>query len=499
MTILPIQYSIISSDAQEPYSQEQRWKDIIQAIYEKSRPNSWQGENSLGVSIQAANTFIFGGPAIGMRPDLSSHIFGGTLGVNGLGNLVNIPANCRQIAYAKKIGDRRAVQLGGLSLAANVLSTISAISIGGGFRIASIVSLMKGAPSLYGRVSNGFLFAGLSLFSIWNIILLAMSGLQIYEGYKWKKLVNRKEQNVAQKIQLLRKKLELGSEEYIEKLMKRSDEYKNQLEKEAIKTGIAKLRYIVQSLGISIKEEELLEILQNLLSEEGEFQIGEETLNFIQKIGFDLKLEAVNKKREDKLMRVIGNNKVLLEKIRSGEATEDTIEAIAKEIKRTILINTLSIPILVLSIGAMVIGMVCTGGIGVLVGAILMGVCSLGLLALDMYCFNRALKNDQPTLYNKKQVVISTVATIISFAAIIALQIAGVISLGIVPLTILVAVTLFWILYNVYTWHILSKHQSKIEKTEEKSQDLEKYKEFLLVQLNRLQEDRNALEHKKTG
>lgn len=381
---------------------------------------------------------------------LAYQLSGFASAVNALTWASGIGRNLESIDRASALGDRRGALLGRLSLLTNLSGVCAGLSLGVGFRVCSIASAIHGssAPSLLGRVTYGFLFAGLVLFSVINTLITALCSISLYEGKKLQKRLDACA-TPAEKITLLQKKLQVDPAKIQEKIEKAKKEGSYaKLLTEASNAGKNGIRQLLKEIGVeNVSDARLNKMLLDIFREPAAL-----VQNFL-----DLKLAT---KKQEKLSRVLGSS--ALEKIRSGNAgVIEEINAAFKLGDKEFAVNLFT---LTLSSASLIAAIVLTGGVGVLIGTLLMVASSITMLALDCYYFNKSLAEDCPGPHDKKLIAISTLTCVATLVTFVALNALGVVSFGAVPLIAALVLGTLWLSYNAYTWHAITQKEAQIKK-----------------------------------
>ncbi len=393
---------------------------------------------------------ILASPSMGVAYQLS----GVPTAFHGLLTLLDMPSVYKGYAYARKIGDDRAAVKQGLNLAKHGIGATASLSLGGGFRATATASLVNGntyssfqVPTLLGRVSYGFLFVGLLLFTVFFGIIAVMSGISIYEG---KKLGGKLEGKTAEEqIEILKTKL-LGNP-------KKFNDPK-ELEKVALSAAAEGLTRLLEEAGLPALSKEELEVKVRELTQ-GQDLVAK---------GTEIRKQLLSVKKEGKLARLIGGDalKELKEIVAADTSDPKRVKALLTKVEGSLTNNTrmnaIGIVICIIAIASCVAATVAFGTVGMIISIVLMFLSSVAQLALDAYCFVKSLEQDLPTPQDKKMLVVSSLVSIAVVGVFVALTLSGVLSFGIVPLCILIGLTVLWLGHNSWTIYKIDQKEKKM-------------------------------------
>lgn len=361
---------------------------------------------------------------------------------------LQMPSSFNQIAFSDKIGDKRQALTGRISVVKNAVGITAALSLSGGFRVTSIMGAAQGATpsSLLGRLSFGFVTAGLVLYSIFFALISIVVGISIYEGEK------------------LRKDLTL--EKLVRKLTvdpaKIKGKFKGaELEKEALSVGMQQLKALSKELGIKADDKVFEGALIQLAG-------GKDKL---EEIGLALKLAQIQCKKEQKLLRTVGKECFdEIQKLVNGKLDSNAqallVDKVRASLNSNLRMNIIVLAVCLLSIAALVAGIVCTAGVPLIIASVLMVASTLAMIGLDGYCFKMSLEGEQPATHDKKAIVFSTVVCIAAVVTLVALHVFGIVTFGVGPLVVALVLAGMWLGYNYYVWNKLDEkeHNQRLTK-----------------------------------
>jgi len=421
---------------------------------------------------------------------LGYHAFGSASGINMIIGAVQIKHDLDQLPLADKIGDTRASLMGRLSVAKG--GALFGAGVGFAvFRPMAMVGAVKHvaasgfqAPSLLGRVSYGFLFAGVACYAIFFTIFSAIFGIKIYEGVKLRRKINRAK-DLASQVGVLQRKLKADEARIREKVLQKAgskEAMRDQLVDEALASGKEGLRSLMKELGIeNVPDEKLKEVIYKAMEAgvEGtdKDSIQQQVEDRLMQIGLQMTMKKVEIKKEKKVQRAltkkgfeaireIASDTTLANRVQMGDAkaiekAEGLVNAVKVSNRRKLTENALVLSVFILGILAMVGAVAFTGGLGVLVAAAIMLVFSIAMTGVDVYYLMQSYKSERPAKHDKKKLIVSSLIGVVSFLSMIGLGAAGVLSVGTIPIVIGTILCLIWLGQNGATWAILNRNERR--------------------------------------
>jgi len=459
--------------------------------------------------------------------------FGLASGVYAMTGVVKFFDASLQVEQAKAIGDERGVLLGRVSQANNLVLSAGGASFGTfrGLAAAAAVyryDVAKDAPTLMGRMTHGFMMAGLVCFGVFFMALTAITGWQIKKNNDFERDL-AKATEMVDKIDFLKKQLQPDQgkmkSELVEKHKKAlegtipeaeleqaaSKAALKELVDEAYETGKTGLRKQMDALGLEkVPDERLKEMVDKIMSASmsgSSEAVGHKVEAALAQVALRQRAFKIEKTNEAQLKRIMGqagvdaikevaNTPSLAGRVRNGDlgALKESAELVDKVKKsvashRSFLWKCMGGCIL--SLAAIALFMT-PGGWGVIfVASILMLAAAGVMLYIDTTMYQDARKG-RPGTWDKTQVKVSTGLALGSAALSFGLMASGVVSFGVVPAVVSAVMLAVWLGANAHAWNTINKneldyrmHHPTLEFLKEALKDQEK-PEAILAMLARL-------------
>ncbi len=417
------------------------------------------------------------------------HGFGLGVVVSAAGVALGLPRTYSRAARAEEVGDGRGWALGSLALARDVSLIGGLVIFGGAYRGTAVASALSGvttgftAPTLLGRITGAFSTLGLALLTVFYAFAGVVLGLNIYEGEKLKNSLKLDEQNGLQaQLARIEKKLTVDLVKLEAKLKKElGPNYKTALVKEAIAAGAANLHALLEELGITTSDP-LGDIYKNILAAELQNRGATESVGqMLALIGFDLRARKLEIKKTDKLSRVLGEDLVKTIKGTMSESTplsariandasalqqgQDLVQRVQKVLSENVSSKMPSIIQTAVGLTAIVLCTIFTAGAGLVVGVVLMAISSLMSLVSDYIGLQKSVASEEKgAIHDKKLLTLSILVNLAIVATIVALHVAGILTLGIAPLVVMIVLSAIWLGYNLYALHVIERKEDAWKK-----------------------------------
>lgn len=411
---------------------------------------------------------------------LGYHAFGTVTGINAILGAVKIKHSFDDIAFTEKIRDSRGNLKSKMDLARSVTMTGAGLSFAvfrplGMISAINKVSIGKGfnSATLLGRVTFGAVFLGLMFYAIFFILLSAMFGIDLYEGESLRRKLNAKS-DLAGQLQLLQSK-------FIVNLDKVRNE-RQTLISEAMGVGKRSLKALLIQVGVkSVSDEKLEEMITKIIetaySEADPKRVVEKKL--YQK-GLFIRGVKLSLKKHAKLSRAFGGSAFKALKKTFTEETHLIDRIKAKDAKAIEIGNKLVakvreglnfkrkqslvlIALCLFGVLAMVTNAFLLSGVGFFIAAVLMLLSMASMLGVDGYFLLQSYKSEQPAAHDKKVLVLSSLLCVSSYATVVGLALAGVMTLGVFPLIVMSVLAALWLVQNAITWKIMDRNENRFK------------------------------------
>ncbi|MBS0629976.1 MAG: hypothetical protein JSS30_07140 [Verrucomicrobia bacterium] len=414
--------------------------------------------NSLGVGGWFHQ--IFGGTDASLVYQASG--FSSALGV--FVGAVQMQRAFENLAVSEAISDKRGALIGRVDVLKNGAYIGGALGLSG-FRAFSIFDSVKGiAPSpssasLVGRATYGVLIVGLVLYAVFFALLGVITGVKVYEGKKFTKKLEG--QSLQEQIAILKRQMNGDPMAIFEKLKTKMGEEgaRQKLIDTALSSGKEQLRALLKELNIpEVTDEKLSEIVKGVVDDPEQ----------LMEIGLILLTQSVQAKKLAKLGRIL--NKEGLEALKTLASLNEEelltkgaelIDKIQNGAKKKLIEHGVLIGIFIFGVITLIAAMVFSGGLGLVVAAVLMLVFTILSIGLDGYYLVQSYKEEAPAAHDKKMLLISSIVAVASFLIIAALVASGVVSMGTIPLVAGLIVLLIWLAQNGITWAVMNRNERR--------------------------------------
>lgn len=410
------------------------------------------------------------------------HSFGLGTALNTILGVVNVKQDLDQIALSEKIGDRYGTLKGRIALAKDTIYASTGV-VFGIFRPLAILSTVKEisysgfqAPTLLGRVTYGFVFTGILFYVAFFLLSAAMQSLGIWKTNQFKQKFG-KINDVQEQLAFLQKKLFVNPQKVLQKLQKKyanlfgkniEENVKSILLKEGLHAGRESLKQVLCELHISSPCDEKVEnILQTILSVKDE-----EVSSQLIHLGLQLCIQKTARKKYAKLQRVLGGKPLeelyktafspLVDCIKNKEANalsqgQEIIAKVQKTITSNLRMQRALFGFSIFGVLTMGTAIVLTSGMGLIIASIAMVIFNVLSIVVDGYFFKLSCQGEAPVFYDKKVLIISSVLCLLSFASIVVLSTMGIVSMGLIPIGIMLILSLLWMGQNIISWRAINR------------------------------------------
>lgn len=415
------------------------------------------------------------------------HSFGLGTALNAILGIVGMKHDLAQINRSQNIGDRFEVLKSRVSLVKDTFYASTGVIFGTFRPLAILASIRKeaisgfNAPTLLGRVAFGFVFVGILVYAVCFLLSMIVQGLSIWEISGLKDKLN-KANSVKEKLEILQRKLYVDSNKVRSKLLQeyqklaggKSGEQSLQkmLTNEGLRAGKETIKELLKQVNIPLPNEEKLEaILKSILSFNRK-----DVHKQLADLGLQVCIGKTAAKKQAKIQRILGDKTFteicktntqtslhsLINRIGKGNATalekgKEITAQMKKAMASNIRLNSAIIGYDLIGIGTMIIAVVLTGGVGLIISSIAMLAFNILSLGIDGYFFKQSFQGETPAAYDKKLLIVSTILCLISFFSVVALSATGVISMGIIPVAIMLVLSALWLGQNGVTWSALNR------------------------------------------
>jgi hypothetical protein len=428
----------------------------------------------LGVSDIATEATSIIGTTKGLQAALTINdpLSKGTLGqVTNLAGIVtstlSILNGVHKIDEGDAVGDSQTVIEGTLGFASGIASTVAAIGLLF-FRPLNIASntlgmqatsLMSG--TLLERVTFGLGQISTVIVGIFYVLTMALGAFNLFQLFKFK---YNELNSTEEKIDFL---LTLLAVKDVEEIEVRNGYTDNDFRKEAERM----LPRACAELGIKKKEWKKLYTKFN-----------QKDPNILVQLGMSFKIKKLWLKREMQLSRVVGEKTVDLLKeyknetdpTKRGPLLKTIIERVDAVWNRKTMINALLVFAGMMGIIATTFAIIGTAGISpfIVAGFLVLAV-MLPLTFVNVYNYCKALNEAAPGAHDKKFLVISSVVAFVSMLISFGFMLA--LSAGLMPLLLTLAIGVFWLVINAYTYRKVGQAEEKWAKEDKPVNELAQY------------------------
>lgn len=394
----------------------------------------------------------------------------------------------RAAQLADAIEDRQGSLLARLSIFKSSLLTAGGLSFAI-YRPLAVAAAIKGVaietlssgPTL-ARGAFGALAIGSASFIAMFGVIATMVGIQLYDAVSFRRELN-KCSTPQEKIELLRKAATVNPQEVLEKLIlkhvnkgesQESAEVKarQELAQEALSAGMKEMKTTLKELGIKSPSDEALKFAVYQATEKATSTpwFGKKEVVVLEKLtatGLAMRMVKEEKKNWAKLNRMLGKEGIEAVKSLQGRAKVGAVEgeellsrvesSIGKEVKIKSFIIGVSIAMALfigLSFGHFALPILIFVAMASLLSTAAMG-------GIDLYFLLQSYQNEMAQKGDKRFLAISTALAIGTFATVVALHVAGVFTMGVLPLVVATVMMGIWLAQNGITYAVIRRKEEK--------------------------------------